>query len=78
MKHLQDFKQYNEQKVGDEGTGLDIKNEYTKLINGPKDGTIDLGKVIQVPDASLYNIKQTYKNAIIREIDGHYILSLKQ
>lgn len=77
MKTLKNYTQFNEKKVGDESTGLDIKNEYTKLVNGPKGGTISLGKVGQFPEASIYNIKQTYKDAIVKIVDDYYILMLK-
>lgn len=56
--------------------GLDIKNEYTKLINDPDLTTLDLGTVDGVSDTDITNIKQTYKDASIKVIDGHYILSV--
>lgn len=79
MKYLKKFTQFElkEQKVGDYGIGIDIDNEYSKIINGPKGGKLDLGKVDQVPQSSLYNIKQTYKDATIRIVDDHYILTKK-
>jgi hypothetical protein len=58
--------------------GLDIKNEYTKLINDPDLTTLDLGVVDDVSDTDISNIKQTYKDSIIRVVDGHYILSVKE
>lgn len=57
---------------------IDIKNEYSKLIKGVKGMTIDLGKVDQVGELYIKNIEQTYKDAIITTVAGHYILSLKK
>jgi stalled ribosome rescue protein Dom34 len=51
--------------------GLDIKNEYTKLINDPDLKTLDLGVVDDVSDTDISNIKQTYKDSVIRVVDGH-------
>jgi len=67
----------NEQKVGNYGIGVDIDNEYSKLIDGAKGGKVDLGVVGKVPEATLYNIKQTYKDATIKIVDDHYILTRK-
>jgi len=68
---------HNEQKIGDYAIGTKLNNEYTKILNGPKGGKLDLGKVGQFPEASLYNIKQTYKDAVIKIVDDHYILMRK-
>ena len=71
MKHVKSFEAHSEQS-------LDIKNEYTKLKNSPKVKSIDLGKVGEVADSNITNIKQTYKDAIVKVIDGHYILMLNE
>ena len=77
MKNIKNFQQFNEQKVGDYAIGTEVDNEYTKILDGPKGGKLDLGKVGQVPEATLYNIKQTYKDAVIKIVDDHYILMRK-
>jgi len=56
--------------------GLDIKNEYTKLINDPTLKEIDLGLLDDVSDTDIKNIKQTYKNSTVRVLNGHYMLSV--
>lgn len=75
MKNLKTFNQYNESKVGNEAIGLKIKNDISKLINGDG-GTLNLGLVDQVSEIDIKNIKQTYKNATIKVIDDHYILTI--
>lgn len=77
MKHVKDFTQYNESNGDTPAMGLDIKGEISKLKNGPKGGSIDLGIVSQVSDTDVKNIKQTYKDAILKVVDDHYILTLK-
>jgi len=70
MKHVKSFEAHSEM-------ALDIKNEYTKLKNSPKVKSIDLGKVGEVADSNITNIKQTYKDAIVKVVDGHYVLTIK-
>jgi len=48
----------NEKKAGDYGIGLDIKKEYTKIIDGGKGGTLDLGVVDAVSDTVIKNMKK--------------------
>ena len=78
MKTLKTFNTFNESKVGDQAIGLDIKNQISTLVDGGKGGTIDLGIVGQVDDNTIHNIKQTYKNATINVVDGHYILNVNE
>ena len=70
-----EIKKFNEST---QAKGLDIKNEYTKLINDPELKSLDLGVVDDVSDTAISNIKQTYKNSVVRVVDGHYILSIKE
>jgi len=58
--------------------GLEIKNEYTKLINDPSVNMIDLGIVDDVSDTDITNIKQTYKNSQVKVMNGHYILIVSE
>ena len=74
---IKNFSQFNEKKVGDDAIGLDIDNEYTKLVNGQKGGMIEIGKVSQVADSTISNIKQTYKDAIVKIVNDRYVLMLK-
>ena len=67
----------SESKVGDEAIGLEIKNQISELIDGPDGGTLDLGVVGEVSDTTIDNIKKTYRNAIIKVVDDHYVLSFK-
>jgi len=80
MKHLKKFEEHSQitESSGDNpAMALDIKNEYTKLKTGPKGGSIDLGVVGQVADATISNIKKEYRDAIVKVVDDHYILMLK-
>ena len=76
MKNIKDFKRFK--NISEAAEGLDIKNEYSKLINDPKLGTIDLGLVVDISQTDITNIKQTYKDSIIQNVEGHYIMSLKK
>jgi len=76
MEKVQKFSELNEDNT--KAKGLDIKNEYTKLINDPDNKILDLGVVDGVSDTAIYNLKQTYKNALIQVVDGHYIMSIKE
>lgn len=71
----------NYEKISEANTqvkGLDIKNEYTKLINDPTINSLDLGVIDDVSDTDISNIKQTYKDSFVKVVDGHYILSIKE
>ena len=72
MKHLQTFENFGQ------AIGLDIKNEYSKLINDVTIKNIDLGFVDDVSQTDITNINQTYKDAIIKNVDGHFIMSIKE
>jgi len=75
------IKKYTNFKLDEANTqakGLEIKNEYTKLINDPTLNTLDLGTVDDVSDADITNIQQTYKESIVKSVDGHYILIIKE
>lgn len=72
---MKTLKTYEDFKAGDQAIGLDIKNDISKLINGDG-GTLDLGFVDDVSDTDITNIKQTYKDATIKVVDGHYILTI--
>jgi hypothetical protein len=79
MKTLKKFKDFsNEKKAGDYGIGLDIKREYTKIIDGGKGGTLDLGVVDAVSDTNIKNLKQEYPKGTISVVDGHYIMSINE
>ena len=79
MKTLKDFKNFtNEKKVGDSGIGLDIKKEYTKIIDGGKGGTLDLGLVDAVSDTNIKNMEQEYPKGTVKVVDGHYIMSINE
>jgi len=79
MKTLKDFEKFiNEKKIGDYGIGLDIKREYTKIIDGGKGGTIDLGVVDAVSDTVINNMKREYPKASVKVIDNHYVLSINE
>ena len=69
------IKKFNEST---QAKGLDIKNEYTKLINDDTMRSLDLGYTSDVSETDITNITQTYKDSIIRVIDGHYILFIKE
>jgi hypothetical protein len=73
MKTLKTFKTFNESN--DQSIGLDIKNDISKLIDGDG-GTLDLGIIDDVSNTDINNIKQTYKDATIKVVDGHYILTI--
>lgn len=75
MKHLLEFQTFKSDK-NDLAIGLDIKNEYSKLINGDTD-VIEIGKVDQVADSAIYNLKQTYPDTTIDIIDGRYVMIIK-
>lgn len=75
MKHLLEFQTFKSDK-NDLAIGLDIKNEYSKLINGDTD-VIEIGKVDQVADSAIYNLKQTYPDTTIDIIDGRYVMRIK-
>ena len=74
MKYLVKYENY---KAGDQAIGLDIKNDISKLIDGDG-GTLDLGSIDNVSDTDITNIKQTYKQATVKVVDGHYILSINE
>ena len=71
MKHVKTFETHSEQSV-------DIKNEYSKIVNSPKGKVIELGKVGQVDDSTIYNLKQTYKNSILKVVNDRYVLFLNE
>jgi len=71
MKHIKSFETHSEQSV-------DIKNEYSKIVNSPKGKVIELGKVGQVDDSTIYNLKQTYKNSILKIVNDRYVLFLNE
>lgn len=75
MKHLLEFQTFKSDK-NDLAIGLDIKNEYSKLINGDTD-VVEIGKVDQVADSAIYNLKQTYPDTSIDIIDGRYVMRIK-
>jgi len=68
----------NSNEVNTQAKGLDIKNEYTKLINDPSLNTLDLGVVDGVSDTDITNIQQTYKDSQVKVVDGHYILIIAE
>lgn len=57
---------------------LKIKNEYSKLKRGEGDGLIDLGKITDVSDIDISNIKKTYPKSRILTKNGRYLLSVKE
>lgn len=57
---------------------VDIKNQYAKIKEGPKGGMIDIGKVGQVADATLKNLKKEYPDAFIKIIKDRYVMILKK
>jgi len=69
------IKKFNEST---QAKGLDIKNEYTKLINDTDKKIIDLGDIDSVSDTDISNIKQTYKNSKITIVNNHYILNITE
>ena len=75
------IKKYNDFETNEASTqakGLDIKNEYTKLINDPGLNTLDLGVIDDSSDTDITNIQQTYKDSTVKVVDGHYILIIAE
>ena len=71
---IKKYTNFNINETNTDAKCVDIKNEYTKIINDPKSNAIDLGVVDDVSDTDIKNIQQTYKNSSIKVADGHYIL----
>ncbi len=78
IKMIKNWQQFNESSGDSPSMTLDVKSQISKLKEGPKGGSIDLGKVSQVADSTISNIKQTYKDAIVKVVDDRYILMLKE
>lgn len=77
-KMIKNWQQFNESSGDAPSVTLDVKSQISKLKEGPKGGSIDLGKVSQVADSTIKNIKKTYKDAVVNIVDDRYILMLKE
>jgi hypothetical protein len=55
-----------------------IKNEYTKLKNGDGSGILELGKVGDFSKTDIENIKKRYRDSIVFEKDGKYLLKINE
>ena len=71
MKNLKTYETYSEELLIQK-----VNNEYSEIKKANRTGSIDLGLVDQVSKTTINNIKQTYKDGILRIIDDHYILSI--
>jgi len=71
---IKKFTEFDINESNTDAKTVDIKNEYTKIINDPTIKRIDLGAFDDVSDTDITNIQQTYKNSSIMKVDGHYIL----
>jgi hypothetical protein len=77
MKHLKTFEHFETIK---EAAGtvndvyLDIKDTYSDAKVDVEDGFIDLGRIDEVSDINIQNLKRTYKNSQIVRKGGRVLL----
>lgn len=77
MKYIKNFEELNKINENYEEILLKIKNEYSDIkMFIDKDG-IDLGEVGSTSPITIKNLQQTFKDGIVKIIDGRYRMIIK-